>query len=1285
MPLYLVGLKSFAKKIHNTAGKGNIMRNLRFKKLILALTIAVSVGVFLFAITGYAQEGERPWYFYLGKGLSQESESAQEEVVEISDNYIPEQVIAGAIGGDVLPLEEQTIPPDQRIEKPHSAPELASTVTRNSGEIQKEGGEVYINVEETEENIQIDVHISNFNTEEVMGEDGRRYYKTSIPDSYFHTEEEGLPQMPYIRKLVSIPDQACDIELKAFYKTKEISHSDFLLYPSPKKIVKENPQGFQYIEDEFYIDEDAYQEDIFMPEEIARLNQDSYFRSVRMLEIYVYPIQYNPKQNILKFYPSLELNISYKIDHTIELKRDSTEHFKGLIKNLVINPEEESPEGKSINVASAQTMGSVTYLNDSTLLDINNNIDYLIITHLDFYDSAQLADFAQYRANEEAIYTGADFNIGIARVSDIYNHPDFSNIPESEYKIKAFVQYAYDNWRKPPSYLLLMGDVMWVPTYYHYQGYANDDWFGYVSGKDLWADMAVGRLSVQNTAQIGYIKDKIYQYEYEKEPILAGDYRGRALYVEGTYVHEQRMIDLLRNNGFHLTELYARRGDVSQDFINAINFGQNIVYWIGHGSPGGWEYFFNIGQGHVTDLQNKNYPIILTTSCSTARLAPESVGEELVRARKGAVAYYGATDVSGHSASYETLITVFDGFEYNLGQAILLGELMDNNPLMSQMYILLGDPALHVFGHRLNSSQPDLTVSSEGISYDSRTEELTVKVTNLGSADAANVEVEALLCGANDMVHPFAQFTIPSVPAGSSIEVKVIAPPLLRRGTYLVRTRIDPQNKIIESFELNNYAAKKINTIYYSIVTVLDECGQPVEGSLVKGYSIEDIYIAYGYTDSSGKAKLYIQEGRQVYYAARFNSLVESYVYSDIVTTPEDITISKPEQLSELIIRNQDRRMNDLGWVMELYAYDINDRLLGVYRCRTDNFEEVERVAFPMNQGVQFYFTVDVTFMPNKHTTHHITQISSKILTAPADVTIIPVITVPGDYPTIQSAIDAALSNHVILIDRGVYNLDSNVNITKNIVLMADDPDPDNTVLILGDYHIFIKDTKHGFPRRVPLPDLEGVTIEGVTITGYRGTSENGPIQNYATRLTLRDCKIMDNEGSKVSAVYSRSDSLLHLENVLIAQNRNYPQVRQTGYGTDEGDTHCGTIYLDECAGLYAYKSTIAGNSNETDSAVIQTGYGWQRIPITYGAIHRDVANDLEIILSILWDNEEGKDISHRNAALQEINITDTDIEQRSVIGEGTFNIIHIDPAFDTNYIPQNPILLLGNMGARFE
>ncbi|MBN1871937.1 MAG: hypothetical protein JW800_05115 [Candidatus Omnitrophica bacterium] len=324
----------------------------------------------------------------------------------------------------------------------------------------------------------------------------------------------------------------------------------------------------------------------------------------------------------------------------------------------------------------------------------------------------------------------------------------------------------------------------------------------------------------------------------------------------------------------------------------------------------------------------------------------------------------------------------------------------------------------------------------------------------------------------------------------------------------------------------------------------------------------------------------------------------------------------------------------------------------------------------------------------------------------------------PDDEFTIREKIRKARPGGTVLIAPGAYNLTDDIIIDKNIKLSSETPDnPDDTVINLGDNSIIIMDPYYYkcpyMYNKIAFYQLYNVTLEGITIRamsdgtesvnlndpffqsgygkvfdgmvreylqlgyGYRGEVEipfaKSPICNYSRNLTIRNCKIMDNRGTKASAIYTGEDTRLRLENVLVADNRNL------GGGLGRPVSRNGRIYtlgscvyVDRRASLTLENSTIAENP----------GRG------LYGAIGLAADTYLDMKNSILWSNNYGQDIETESeneiivgTVIQYSNIQ---IDMSRFVGRNVLLYIgQENPRFDENYISQNPNL--GDLGASFE
>ncbi len=329
-----------------------------------------------------------------------------------------------------------------------------------------------------------------------------------------------------------------------------------------------------------------------------------------------------------------------------------------------------------------------------------------------------------------------------------------------------------------------------------------------------------------------------------------------------------------------------------------------------------------------------------------------------------------------------------------------------------------------------------------------------------------------------------------------------------------------------------------------------------------------------------------------------------------------------------------------------------------------------------------------------------------------------------SDTTMLQFKIDNASPGETVIVEPGYYTFTDDLRIEKNIVLKARLSDPDKTVFNLGEHVICIKDTSirswHRLQNRYVEADeyhylnaakITQVTLEGFTITGYRenlakegygpdqfisdavrAIEDNGPIQNYGRHLRIKNCKIVDNHGIKVSGVYTMWRSSVTLEDTLIAKNRNFdpgfwPSKPWAAYGAWSGFTNpwsgqvnwwkrCGVLFSNG-NGFTIRNCTIADNVNDS-----------QPDKVVYGAIFMNRGN-LSIHDTIMWhngDNDIAKDCAGREPK-QYTDISHSDFEYTGFIDLGvTTGVISESPQFINprlnDYTPQNPYC--AGMGVRF-
>ncbi|MDY6953405.1 MAG: SdrD B-like domain-containing protein, partial [Thermodesulfobacteriota bacterium] len=184
----------------------------------------------------------------------------------------------------------------------------------------------------------------------------------------------------------------------------------------------------------------------------------------------------------------------------------------------------------AMTMGASTTVGSLTADVGSTLKRKKNAVDYLVITPGDLKDGAQaLADYRQ----------GKGLRTMVVELQDVYDQ--FNHGIATPHAIKDFLSYAYHNWRRAPTYVVLVGEGTF--DYKDLQGYgdnmvpplmistpyglfASDNRLVDVEGDEGVPEMAIGRLPVVTQEELNAYIGKVQGYESS-----GGDWTQRVLMV----------------------------------------------------------------------------------------------------------------------------------------------------------------------------------------------------------------------------------------------------------------------------------------------------------------------------------------------------------------------------------------------------------------------------------------------------------------------------------------------------------------------------------------------------------------------------------------------------------------------------------------------------------------------------------------------------------------------------------------------------------------------------------
>ena len=424
---------------------------------------------------------------------------------------------------------------------------------------------------------------------------------------------------------------------------------------------------------------------------------------------------------------------------------------------------------KILHMASLPIPDIKPYLYNDDLRQFRQQADYIIITHPDFMAAA--SQMAGYRKKQ-------GFKVRIVNIFDIYDQFSYGNF--TPVAIRDFLRYTFYHWTRPaPSYGLLIGDasldykgkynngvINYVPCYRMpsaTEDAASDLWYTQLIGDDLYPDMMIGRISVNNPIDAQNIVNKTIDYEADTDK---GEWQNRILFVSDDSFEEdsREMANIMPENYFkkyfdlknyaYIDNYYLPTGedskistDANKSLIDAISEGDLSIVYFGHGSPNVWghERILFGGDSKNTDMKKltngKKLPFVLNMTCSTGQLDWPTrpwnicIVEDMHRVPNGgAIAVYapsGKGFTPQHKALTRRLIHHLYDLRQNIcGEAVasaILDYYLDTpGEFTPQEFVLFGDPALQ------------LTLPEENHSLS-----VTPKIVMLGSATSMHVTYDS--------------------------------------------------------------------------------------------------------------------------------------------------------------------------------------------------------------------------------------------------------------------------------------------------------------------------------------------------------------------------------------------------------------------------------------------------------------------------------------------------------------------------------------------------------------
>jgi hypothetical protein len=353
----------------------------------------------------------------------------------------------------------------------------------------------------------------------------------------------------------------------------------------------------------------------------------------------------------------------------------------------------------------------VTFNRPSNLRTPAAGADFVIVSHRDFIDS--LKPLVALRESE-------GLSVIVVDVEDVYD--EFNYGVKSPQAIKDFLAFATTSWKKAPRFAMLVGDASHDPK--NYQGLGNSDFVPtkmidtqlMKTSSDAWfadfnndgaEDFALGRLSVRTADEAARMVARIINYNQSRPAdgvLLISD-------VDDGYNFQNSAAQLraLVPANLKVQEVDRETMDdatARTTIIDALNRGQKIVNYSGHGNVNQWRGNILTNDDAEQLSNEQNLSLFITMTCLNGYFqdpAMDSLAESLMQARRGgAIAVWSSSGMTQphdqariNQQLYRLLFSPGLGAT-RLGEAIAKAKSLETNRDVRMTWVLLGDPTLRL-------------------------------------------------------------------------------------------------------------------------------------------------------------------------------------------------------------------------------------------------------------------------------------------------------------------------------------------------------------------------------------------------------------------------------------------------------------------------------------------------------------------------------------------------------------------------------------------------------------
>lgn len=208
---------------------------------------------------------------------------------------------------------------------------------------------------------------------------------------YGFTSETGKPRLPVKGLLLAVPEGA-QLQVRVL-RSEKVAKSSDKVYPVPEMGVDETDDGASNTVEKFVLDRAAYSSDHRYPENLAEVGLYGYLRDVRVAQIKLFPLQYDPARGELVHHKKIWLEVRLlggsfpSMDESPGGFAGKDNPFESIYRNTIIN---YSPDLARTGARLGRTGGlerDVAYLDNNPLKMSVEEDGVYTVGYQDLYDA----------------------------------------------------------------------------------------------------------------------------------------------------------------------------------------------------------------------------------------------------------------------------------------------------------------------------------------------------------------------------------------------------------------------------------------------------------------------------------------------------------------------------------------------------------------------------------------------------------------------------------------------------------------------------------------------------------------------------------------------------------------------------------------------------------------------------------------------------------------------------------------------------------------------------------